>query len=203
MQFDKLTIRSQEALQDAQSQSGVRGHQGVEPAHLLVALLAQSEGSSVPLLQKLGVSIDAIGSELERFLEQVPKVSGGAQSQMSANLQRVLKVAFDEAKTMSDEYVSTEHLLLAMSKDESDPTGRIMRGAGATRDGILKALKTIRGSARITDQDPESKYQALEKFGSDLTEEARRGKLDPVIGRDEEIRRVIQVLSRRNKNNPV
>jgi ATP-dependent Clp protease ATP-binding subunit ClpB len=203
MQFDKLTIRSQEALQDAQGQAGGRGHQNVEPAHLLVALLAQSEGSSVPLLQKLGVSLDAIGSELEHFLEQLPKVSGGAQNQLGPKLQRVLEAAFEEAKTMGDEYVSTEHLLLAMSQDESDPTGRILRGVGATRDGILKALKTIRGSARITDQDPESKYQALEKFGSDLTEEARNGKLDPVIGRDEEIRRVIQVLSRRNKNNPV
>jgi ATP-dependent Clp protease ATP-binding subunit ClpB len=203
MQFDKLTIKSQEALQEAQSQSGARGHQNIETVHLLVALLAQSEGSTVPVLQKLGVSIDALGSELERALEQHPKVSGGAQAQISAELNRILEAAFKEADSMSDEYVSTEHLLLAMAKDESNEAGRILRAAGAKHDGILQALTSIRGSSRITDPDPESKYQALEKFGSDLTDEARAGKLDPVIGRDEEIRRVVQVLSRRSKNNPV
>ena len=203
MQFDKLTIKSQEALQDAQSQSGTRGHQSVEATHLLVALLSQSEGSTVPVLQKIGVSIDALGNELERTLEQQPKVSGGAQAQISPELNRILEGAFKEATSMTDEYVSTEHLLLAMAKDESNHAGRILRAAGANADGILQALTSIRGSSRITDQDPESKYQALEKFGSDLTDEARAGKLDPVIGRDEEIRRVIQVLSRRSKNNPV
>jgi ATP-dependent Clp protease ATP-binding subunit ClpB len=203
MQFDKLTIKSQEALQEAQSQSGARGHQNIETVHLLVALLAQSEGSTVPVLQKLGVSIDALGSELERALEQHPKVSGGAQAQISAELNRILEAAFKEADSMSDEYVSTEHLLLAMAKDESNEAGRILRATGAKHDGILQALTSIRGSSRITDPDPESKYQALEKFGSDLTDEARAGKLDPVIGRDEEIRRVVQVLSRRSKNNPV
>ncbi len=203
MRFDKLTIKSQEALQEAQGQCSSRGHQSLEATHLLVALLAQAGGSSVPVLQKLGVSIDALGGQLEAALERQPKVTGGAQPQMSAGLTRILELAFDEAKTLTDEYVSTEHLLLAMAKDESDPVGRILRGAGATHEGLLQALAAIRGGARVTDPDPESKYQALEKFGTDLTEEARSGKLDPVIGRDEEIRRVVQVLSRRSKNNPV
>jgi ATP-dependent Clp protease ATP-binding subunit ClpB len=203
MQFDKLTIKSQEALQEAQSQCGARGHQTVESVHLLVAFLAQAEGSTVPLLQKLGVSIDSLGAELEKALEQRAKVSGGAQPQLSAGLSNILEAAFKEAEVMKDEYVSTEHLLLAMTKNDSDEAGRILRATGANHEGLLKALTTIRGSSRITDSDPESKYQALEKFGSDLTEEARKGKLDPVIGRDEEIRRVVQVLSRRSKNNPV
>ena len=203
MQFDKFTIRCQEALQEAETQSGARGHQNVESVHLLVALLAQPEGSTAPLLQKLGVSIDGLASELETSLAQLPKVSGGSRRQLSANLTRILEAAFEEADGMNDEYVSTEHLLLAMAADELDPVGRILRAAGANSEGLHKALTTIRGNSRITDQDPESKYQALEKFGSDLTEEARNGKLDPVIGRDEEIRRVIQVLSRRSKNNPV
>ena len=203
MQFDKLTIKSQEALQGAQSQCSARGHQTIEAAHLLGALLAQPEGSTVPVLQKLGASIDALAGEVERVLEQIPKVSGGAQPQMGNGLSRILQAAFAEAEEMSDEYVSTEHLLLAMAKDDADATGRILRGAGAKPDSLLEALKSIRGSQRITDPDPESKYQSLEKFGQDLTDAARNGKLDPVIGRDEEIRRVIQVLSRRSKNNPV
>jgi ATP-dependent Clp protease ATP-binding subunit ClpB len=203
MQFDKLTIKSQEALQEAQSQSGARGHQNVDAVHLLVAMLSQADGSTVPILQKLGVSVDQLGTELEQALNGRPKVSGGSQAQISADLSRILEAAFGEAASMKDDYVSTEHLLLVMAKDESDAVGRILRGAGANYEGLLQALTSIRGSSRITDQDPESKFQALEKFGSDLTEEARAGKLDPVIGRDEEIRRVVQVLSRRSKNNPV
>jgi len=203
VQFDKLTIKSQEALQEAQSQCSARGHQSLDVVHLLVALLAQPEGSTVPILQKLGVSIDALGGELERWLEQQPKVSGGSQPRMSGDVSRILEAAFKEADEMGDEYVSTEHLILSMAKDESNEAGRILRAAGANHDGLRESLKTIRGSSKITDQDPESKYQALEKFGSDLTEQARAGKLDPVIGRDEEIRRVVQVLSRRSKNNPV
>ncbi|MAG29504.1 MAG: ATP-dependent chaperone ClpB [Deltaproteobacteria bacterium] len=203
MRFEKLTIKSQEALQEAQTLCGERGHQSMEAAHLLVALLAQPEGSTLPVLQKLGVSIDALSGELERLLEQTPKVSGGAQPQIGAGLNRILEAAFGEADALKDEYVSTEHLLLAMAKDEADATGRILRGAGAASEGLLQALSAIRGQARVTDPDPESKYQALEKFGTDLTDAARMGKLDPVIGRDEEIRRVVQVLSRRSKNNPV
>ena len=203
MRFDKLTIKSQEALQEAQTQATSRGHQTVEAVHLLGALLGQSDGSTVPVLQKLGISIDALGGELERALEQLPKVTGGAQPQMGSGLSRIMQAAFGEADTLKDEYVSTEHLLIAMSKDKSDATGRILRGAGVNDERLLQALNAIRGSSRITDPDPESKYQSLEKFGTDLTEAARTGKLDPVIGRDEEIRRVVQVLSRRSKNNPV
>jgi ATP-dependent Clp protease ATP-binding subunit ClpB len=203
MRFEKFTIKSQEALQEAQSQCSSRGHQTLEANHLLSALLAQPEGSTIPVLQKIGVSIDALGGEVERSLEQQPKVTGGAQPQMSADLSRILEAAFAEAESLKDEYVSTEHLLLAIVSDERDAASRILRGAGVTHKGILEALTSIRGSSRITDPDPESKYQSLEKFGTDLTDAARIGKLDPVIGRDEEIRRVVQVLSRRSKNNPV
>ena len=203
MRFDKLTIKSQEALQEAQSQCSSRGHQSLETSHLLTALLAQPEGSTLPILMKLGVSADQLAGELERQLEQKPKVTGGAQPQMSQSVSRIMEAAFEEAEAMQDEYVSTEHFLLAMASDDSDPVGRVLRGIGATREGILQALQSIRGSAKITDQDPESKYQSLEKFGTDLTDAARTGKLDPVIGRDEEIRRVVQVLSRRSKNNPI
>ena len=203
MQFDKLTIKSREAVQKAQSQCSERGHQNVEGAHLLFALLGQPEGSTVPMLQKLGVSLDGLRAEVEKVLNQIPKVSGGAQPQTSGGLNRILQAAFQEAEGMKDEYVSTEHLLLAMAKDQTDAVGRILRSAGASAEDLLQALATVRGQSRITDEDPESKYQALGKFGTDLTERARLGKLDPVIGRDEEIRRVIQVLSRRSKNNPV
>ncbi|MBW2498922.1 MAG: ATP-dependent chaperone ClpB [Deltaproteobacteria bacterium] len=203
MRFDKLTIKSQEALQEAQSLGSSRGHQTIEASHLLVALLAQAEGIAVPILQKLGVSIDALGADLEKALEQQPKVTGGAPPQIGAGLARILEAAFSEAENLDDEYVSTEHLLLAMVQDESDTAGRVLRAAGASHEGLLQSLSGIRGQSRITDPDPESKYQSLEKFGTDLTEAARAGKLDPVIGRDEEIRRVVQVLSRRSKNNPV
>jgi ATP-dependent Clp protease ATP-binding subunit ClpB len=203
MRFEKFTIKSQEALQEAQSLCTARGHQGLEASHLLAVLLAQADGSTVPVLQKLGVPLESLSAEVERQLSQFPTVTGGAQPQISANLNRILEAALSEAETLRDQYVSTEHLLLAMSKDDSDPAARILRGVGATSDGILESVASIRGPSRITDQDPESKYQSLEKFGNDLTEAARIGKLDPVIGRDEEIRRVIQVLSRRSKNNPV
>src|SRR5882672_10458281 len=203
MRYDKLTIKSQEALAEAQSNASSRGHSEIQPAHLLRALLAQPEGSTVPVLQKLGVSIERLQGDLERVLGALPKVSGGAQSQLSRTTSRVLEAAFKEAEQLKDEYVSTEHLLLAIASEKSDPAGQALRGAGADREAILKALASVRGSARVTDPDPESKYQALAKFGRDLSDLARRGKIDPVVGRDEEIRRVIQVLSRRTKNNPV
>ena len=203
MRLDKLTIKSQEALQEAQGQCSARGHQSLEASHLLAALLAQSDGSTLPILLKLGASADQLAGELGRQLEQTPKVTGGAQPQMSQALSRIMEAAFEEAAGMQDEYVSTEHWLLAMASDDADASGRVLRSVGANREGILQALQSIRGSAKITDQDPESKYQSLEKFGTDLTDAARIGKLDPVIGRDEEIRRVVQVLCRRSKNNPV
>ncbi len=204
MQFDKLTIKSQEALSAAQSLAGTRGHGAIEPAHLLRALLDQPEGATIPVLQKLGVALDPLQAGLEELLERAPRVSGAsAQPRLSDATTRVLNHAFEEARQLKDEYVSTEHLLLAVAGDERDPTAGLLRKAGATRDAVLKALAAVRGSARVTDPDPESKYQALAKFGRDLTELARSGKLDPVVGRDEEIRRVVQVLSRRTKNNPV
>ncbi|HEX5067872.1 MAG TPA: ATP-dependent chaperone ClpB [Myxococcota bacterium] len=203
MRTDKLTIKSQEALAEAQSQTSSRGHSEIQPAHLLRALLNQPEGSTVPVLQKLGISIDALGSALEQVLARLPKVSGGAQPQISRNLSRVLEKAFAEAEALKDEYVSTEHLLLAIAGEKGEPAAEVLAKLGANRESILKALASVRGGARVTDQDPESKYQALQKFGRDLTEIARKGKIDPVVGRDEEIRRVVQVLSRRTKNNPV
>ncbi|HKA15315.1 MAG TPA: ATP-dependent chaperone ClpB [Myxococcota bacterium] len=203
MRYDKLTIKSQEALAEAQSHASSRGHSEIQPAHLLRALLAQPEGSTVPVLQKLGISLEQLQGELEQILGKLPKVSGGAQSQLSRATSRVLEAAFKEAEQLKDEYVSTEHLLLAIASEKSDPAGQALRSAGANREAILKALASVRGSARVTDPDPESKYQALAKFGRDLTDVARKGKIDPVVGRDEEIRRVIQVLSRRTKNNPV
>ena len=203
MRTDKLTIKSQEALAESQSLAASRGHSEIQPAHLLRALCNQPEGSTVPVLQKLGVSLDQLGSSLETVLARIPKVSGGAQPQISRALSRVLEKAFAEAESLKDEYVSTEHLLLAIAGEKGGPAAEVLQRLGANRESILKALAGVRGGARVTDQDPESKYQALQKFGRDLTEIARRGKIDPVVGRDEEIRRVVQVLSRRTKNNPV
>jgi ATP-dependent Clp protease ATP-binding subunit ClpB len=203
MRFDKLTIKAQEALAEAQSLGASRGHSEITPAHLLRALLGQPEGSTLPVLQKLGVPLDLLQEELEKLLEQIPKVSGGAQSQLSQATSQVLEAAFTEAHALKDEYISTEHLLLAIAAAKNDAAGRMLHEVGAEREALLKALVSVRGGARITDQDPESKYQALAKFGHDLTDTARLGKVDPVVGRDEEIRRVVQVLSRRTKNNPV
>ncbi len=203
MRFDKLTVKSQEALSEAQSLATGRGHSQITPAHLLRALVGQPEGSTVPILQKIGVPIDALQAKVEQRLASLPKVHGGAQPTLSPALNRVLEASFREAEARKDEYISTEHLLLAAADEKTDEVGALLREVGATRAAIEKALQSVRGSAPITDQDPESKYQALAKFGRDLTEAARAGKLDPVIGRDEEIRRVIQVLSRRTKNNPV
>ncbi len=203
MRFDKLTIKSQEALAEAQSQATSRGHGEVQPAHLLRALLAQPEGSTVPVLQKLGVSLETLQRRIEEGFQALPRVKGGAQPQLSRALNQALEAAFKEAEALKDEYISTEHLLLGIAEQKDDATGRLLRELGASRETLLKALVSVRGGARVTDQDPESKYQALAKFGRDLTEVARRGKIDPVVGRDEEIRRVVQVLSRRTKNNPV
>jgi ATP-dependent Clp protease ATP-binding subunit ClpB len=204
MQLEKLTVKSQEALSQAQSLASQRGQSAIEPSHLLRALLAQPEGATVPVLQKLGVSVEALQARVDGELARLPKVSGAAaQPRISEALSRVLEAAFREADQLKDEYVSTEHLLLGLAAQDRDAAGRALRESGAGRDALLKALQSVRGGARVTDPDPESKYQALAKYGRDLTDLARRGKLDPVIGRDDEIRRTIQVLSRRTKNNPV
>jgi ATP-dependent Clp protease ATP-binding subunit ClpB len=203
MQFDKLTIKSQEAVSSAQGMAGERGHNLIESVHLLAALLEQPEGSTIPVLQKLGVSIDSLKQKTNGRLDALPRVTGGGSVQFAQSASTVLDNAFREAEALKDEFVSTEHLVLAMVGDAKDDAGQLLRELGADRDAILAALQAVRGSQRVTDQDPESKYQALEKYGRDLTAVARSGKLDPVVGRDEEIRRVVQVLSRRSKNNPV
>jgi ATP-dependent Clp protease ATP-binding subunit ClpB len=204
MQLDKLTVKGQEALAQAQSHAAGRGHSSIEPVHLLHAMLAQPEGATVPVLQKLGVAPEALTAQLDPILGGLPRQSGAAaQPRIGDALGRALEAAFQEAQQLQDEYVSTEHLLLGIAANDRDAAGRLLRDKGVTKDGILKALQSVRGGARVTDQDPESKYQSLAKYGRDLTDLARRGKLDPVIGRDEEVRRVVQVLSRRTKNNPV
>jgi ATP-dependent Clp protease ATP-binding subunit ClpB len=203
MRLDKLTIKAQEALSEAVSLASTRGQGSVEPAHLLRALLDQADGVTVPVLQKLGVGVDALQQALEATLGRLPKVSGGGQPRPSNGLERVLQRAAREAEGLKDEYIASEHLLLGLAAETSDDAGQALKQAGATRDALLKALASVRGSARVTDPDAESKYQSLAKYGRDLTEVARKGKLDPVVGRDEEIRRVVQVLSRRTKNNPV
>ena len=204
MQMDKLTIKSQQALADAQRRAASHGHTQIEPVHLLGALIAQQGGSTIPILQKLGVAIPALERQIDARLSQLPSIQGTAHSPNLGQITaQILEAAFEEAKHFKDEYVSTEHLLLAIARTERDPIGAALRDAGANHASILEALKSVRGAQRVTDPNPESKYQALEKFGRDLTAVAQANKLDPVIGRDEEIRRVVQVLSRRRKNNPV
>jgi len=203
MRLDKLTVKSQEALQQAQALAEKRQHQAIDVEHLLFALIGQKEGVVLSLLQKLRTPLAAVTERLQKALERLPQVTGSAsQSYITPRLKKLIEAAETEAETLKDEYVSTEHLLLAMVQDSGE-AGKILSEAGAARDKILNALVSIRGSQRITDPNPEEKYQALEKYGRDLTDLARKGKLDPVIGRDDEIRRVIQVLSRRTKNNPV
>jgi ATP-dependent Clp protease ATP-binding subunit ClpB len=203
MRIDKLTTKSQEALQQAQLLAEKRNHQAIDVEHLLFALLGQKEGVVLSLLQKLGVAAGTLVDRLQKTLDRLPQVTGGAgQTFITPRLKKTIEGAEAEAEALKDEYVSTEHLLLSMVQ-ESGESGKILRELGASRDKILNALVTIRGAQRITDPNPEEKYQALEKYSRNLTDLARKGKLDPVIGRDDEIRRVIQVLSRRTKNNPV
>ena len=203
MQFDKFTLKAQEALQACSKVAERFGNQQVEPVHLLLALLEQTEGVVPAILQKLGAAAGNIRQAAEKAAEALPKVSGSTEHYLSPALKQVLDAAFKEAEAFKDEFVSTEHLLLALAGDGVGPAGEALARQGVTRDAVLKALVAVRGSQRVTDQNPEAKYQALERYARDLTDLARRGKLDPVIGRDEEVRRVIQVLSRRTKNNPV
>ncbi|MGE5206559.1 MAG: ATP-dependent Clp protease ATP-binding subunit, partial [Chlamydiota bacterium] len=210
IRWDKFTVKAQEGVQRAGELASEYGNPEVLPLHVLIALLEDREGIVPPVLEKIGAGPQAVLAEAQRELQRMPKVSGGGATQatMSSALSQILDQAFKEADNFKDEYVSTEHLLLAMTKeprgsDYERAAATILARHGATRDAILKALTAIRGSQKVTDQNPEAKYQALERYARDLTELARRGKLDPVIGRDEEIRRVVQVLSRRTKNNPV
>ena len=204
MQFDKFTVKSQEALQSAQSIATGQGHQEIDGGHLLAAVLGQSEGIIGSVFQKMGVDAAAVTAEVEALLARRPKVSGSGAGQvyLSPQLKKVLDRAFAVAGEMQDEYVSVEHLFLALI-DEGGEIADLLRRQGVERQSFLQALAAIRGHQRVVDQDPEAKYQALEKYGRDLTALARQGKLDPVIGRDDEVRRVVQVLARRTKNNPV
>jgi ATP-dependent Clp protease ATP-binding subunit ClpB len=201
--FDKFTVKAQEALQATQEIASRFGNQQMEPVHLLLALVEQADGIMPAILTRLGVAPPAIAQEAEKAIEQLPKVGGSADHYLSPALKEAFDQAFKETERFKDEFVSTEHLLLALARKSSEAAGRILARLGVTHDAILKALVAVRGSQRVTDQNPEAKYQALERYARDLTELARRGKLDPVIGRDDEVRRVIQVLSRRTKNNPV
>jgi ATP-dependent Clp protease ATP-binding subunit ClpB len=205
MRFDKFTLKSQEMIQNAQHLAERFGHQQIEPEHLARALLEQKEGVIPPVLGKIGASQNQLIKELESLLQRMPSVSGSGTGQvyLSPRAKAVTDRAFAEAEQMKDEYVSLEHILLAVLEEKDGKAVRVFAGAGVTREAVLNALVEIRGGQRITDQNPEDKYQALERFSRNLTAMASKGNLDPVIGRDEEIRRVIQVLSRRTKNNPV
>jgi ATP-dependent Clp protease ATP-binding subunit ClpB len=203
MRLDKFTVKAQEAVQAAQSSAEQLGHQAMEPEHLLAALLEQKEGVVAPLLGKLGARPDALAQQLSADLARMPKVSGGSGPYVGERLRKALERAQREAERLHDDYVSTEHLLIALAQESDGAAARALKTAGATPEALYRGLVDVRGTQRVTDQNPEDKYQALQKYARDLTEAARKGKLDPVIGRDEEIRRVIQVLSRRTKNNPV
>jgi len=205
IRWDKLTVKAQEAMQRANDLASEHGNPELQPVHILTALLEDHEGIVAPLLERVGLHVPTLQSEAMHEINRLPKVSGSGatQAHLSDNASKLLDDAFKQAANFKDEYVSTEHLLLAMTKLKRDPAQEILTTAGATYDNILRALTAIRGNQQVTDQNPEAKYQALERYAKDLTELARQGKLDPVIGRDEEIRRVVQVLSRRTKNNPV
>src|SRR5215472_3609266 len=204
IRWDKLTVKSQQAMQQAQEHAAELGNPEMQPVHLLLALVEDREGVIPAVLGKIGVPIERLEAGLHAMEEKLPRVAGSsAQPGVSQALNKVVEQAFKEAANFKDEYVSTEHLLLGVARQKGDPAQDALAAIGATHEIILQALTAVRGAQRVTDQNPEGKFQALEKYAKDLTELARRGKLDPVIGRDEEIRRVIQVLSRRTKNNPV
>jgi ATP-dependent Clp protease ATP-binding subunit ClpB len=203
MRMDKFTVKAQEALQAAQSLADQHNHQAIEPEHLLRALLEQREGVVGPVLAKLGARPDAILREVNATLERMPKVRGASGQYLGERTRQIIERAQSEAQRLRDDYVSTEHLFLALAQERDGAAARLLSASGVSAEAIYKALVEIRGNQRVTDPNPEEKYQALQRYSRDLTDLARRGKLDPVIGRDEEIRRVIQVLSRRTKNNPV
>src|SRR6266850_3432169 len=204
MRFDRFTTKSQEALAGAHERAERAGHPEVEPEHLLASLIEQRDGAVGPVLETAKVSLDALQRGLSERFKKLPRVTGARQTVVSGTLGQILENSLAEAERLQDQYVSTEHILLALL-DAAVPNeaARILREAGATRETIYHALLGVRGGEQVTDPNPEEKYQALSKYARDLTDLARKGKLDPVIGRDEEIRRVIQVLSRRTKNNPV
>src|SRR5216110_2539951 len=203
LRFEKMTVKAQEAVQSAQEVAARHENQQIEPVHLLAALVTQADGVVPPLLARLGIRSEGLAQEIEREIGRLPRVHGFAQQNMGRPLNDVLERAFKEADNFKDEYVSTEHLFLAIAAQDRDPAGQLLKRQGASHEAILQALIGIRGTQRVTSQNPEATYASLEKYARDLTELARKSKLDPVIGRDEEIRRVMQILARRTKNNPV
>ena len=205
MRFDKFTLKVQEAIQDAQTLTNSYGQQGIDVEHLLLAFLKQPEGIVGEIIKKLGVDPRHIEGEIKRALEGLPKVEGAGTGQpyITPRLNKVMDSALAEAARLRDEYVSAEHILIAITDEKEGRAAGILRRAGVTKDNVFKVLVEIRGSQRITDPNPEEKYQALKRYARDFNELARKGAFDPVIGRDEEIRRIMQVLSRRTKNNPV
>ena len=205
MRFDKFTLKVQEALQDAQSLANQFGHQGIEAEHLLSAFLKQPEGIVGAILKKMGVDMKSVEDRLNDKIKRMPSIqgAGAGQSYITPSLNKILDSATAEAARLTDEYVSAEHVLIAMADSKEGGAAQILRESGITKDGIFKVLVELRGNQRITDPSPEDKYQALKRYAKDFNEMARKGSFDPVIGRDEEIRRIMQVLSRRTKNNPV
>src|SRR5256884_4225863 len=203
LRFEKMTVKAQEAVQSAQEVAARHENQQIEPVHLLASLVAQADGVVSPLLARLGIRTELLAQEIEREIGRLPRVQGFAQQHMGRALNDVLERALKEADNFKDEYVSTEHLFLAIAGLDRDPAGELLKRQGASHEAILQALTGVRGRQRVTSQNPEATYASLEKYARDLTELARRQKLDPVIGRDEEIRRVMQILARRTKNNPV
>src|SRR5437764_9141587 len=206
MDINRFTEKAQEALRTAHEQASRMGNQQVDVEHLLMALLEQEPGLALSILRKADINVEGLKRQVERELEKLPRVSGveGSPDQvyLTGRLNRLATQANDEAKRFKDDFVSVEHLLLAMT-DDKGATGRLFKEFGITRDRLMAALQDVRGNQRVTTPNPEATYEALERYGRDLTKMAASGKLDPVIGRDDEIRRVIQVLSRRTKNNPV
>jgi ATP-dependent Clp protease ATP-binding subunit ClpB len=204
MRLDKLTIKAQEAVSEALDVASQRGNPEIAPLHLLHALVAQKQGAVASILQRIGVAPDQVLGQVERKMEGLPRTSGaGSQPGIGSAGQRVFDEGWKVARGLKDEYLSTEHILLGILALGGDAAAQILTQAGVTKDAVLTALREVRGSQRVTDPNAEDQYEALAKYTRDLTQLARAGKLDPVIGRDEEIRRVIQVLSRRTKNNPV
>jgi ATP-dependent Clp protease ATP-binding subunit ClpB len=205
MRFDKFTLKVQEALQDAQTFADSLGHQAIEPEHLLICLLRQEDGIAGAILNKLNAQPRKMEQELERYLKKQPSIQGAGTGQvyLSGRLNKIFDKALTEAAQLKDEYVSAEHVLIVVAEEKEGQAGKVLRQAGINRDNIFKVLVDIRGNQRVTDPNPEGKYQALERYAKDFNELARKGTFDPVIGRDEEIRRIMQVLSRRTKNNPV
>ncbi len=202
MNLQKFTLKSQEALQTAQEIAHGYGNQSIEPIHLLAALIQDSAGIVPPMLMKIGANVNHLKIKINEQMTALPKVSGSAGNYVSQDLNAILEKAMQEAKSMNDEYASVEHLLIACTEVKSSAS-QLLKDQGINRETIKKILSETRGNQRVTDQNPEDKYQALQKFGRVLNDEARKGKIDPVIGREDEIRRILQVLSRRTKNNPV